>query len=498
MSTAKGKIITESTDKLVQIAQMRSFEDRIGCMDKSEYEKFIDILDGLPPRRRDVLDRFLAGQTDVEIAQSLKIHEGTVRKHIADLCYVFNIDDEAPGERRSKRADLLALFAKYKPELLGDRAPISAAGAVGAFVTEGESSKATPESSVQPEVPVSSETSEFEFYVEPPDLEVGYQEIVKPGCLLRIQAPPQMGKTSLMSKILDYAKKLGYRTVPLNLREAMIEELENVDRFLQWFCSSVAVMLNVKDSVEEHWSKSLGNSKLKCKSYFEKYLLVGKTPLALAVDEIDLLFSNPRIADEVLGMLRSWHEQAKTREIWKQLRLVLVHTELYSLPIHQSPFNVGTCIQLPELTLKQVQELVEGYAERYNLNWSQTEIEQLMNMVGGHPYLIREALERLRQDSSFDEILQTATCETGLYGDHLRSHLSNLQRYPELKQRYPELKELFKKVVKADSWVEVSESELDRALTLHDVGLVSFENNKVKPRYELYRQYFRKRLTESK
>ena len=83
-------------------------------------EKFAEAFKSLTPRRREVLLKLLSGKTDAVIAQSLGIHEGTVRKQIADICRSFDLEDKLPGERRSKRADLVALFAKYKPELLGE------------------------------------------------------------------------------------------------------------------------------------------------------------------------------------------------------------------------------------------------------------------------------------------------------------------------------------------------------------------------------------------
>ena len=72
----------------------------------------------LPPRRREILLEFLAGKTDDEISESLFITKGTVRKHIQDINEAFGLENEFDNQRRSKRTQLIALFAKYKPELL--------------------------------------------------------------------------------------------------------------------------------------------------------------------------------------------------------------------------------------------------------------------------------------------------------------------------------------------------------------------------------------------
>lgn len=83
--------------------------------------EFTTKFEALTLRRKEVLLKVLAGETDKAIAQSLHIEEATVRKHIEKLCLAFGIKNEFPDERRSKRADLLALFSQYKPELVSRR-----------------------------------------------------------------------------------------------------------------------------------------------------------------------------------------------------------------------------------------------------------------------------------------------------------------------------------------------------------------------------------------
>jgi hypothetical protein len=161
------------------------------------------------------------------------------------------------------------------------------------------------------------------------------------------------------------------------------EDFTNLDKFLQWFCTIFADRLELTTSVEEHWRKSIGNSKIKCRSYFEKYLLPGDSPLALALDEVDRIFPIREIASEFLGMLRTWHEDAKTRQLWRQLRLVVLHSEIYTeIDITQSPFNAGCEMTLTDFNQEQVLDL----AQRYGLEWDTARVTQLMAMVGGHPY----------------------------------------------------------------------------------------------------------------
>ncbi|MBO3462129.1 AAA-like domain-containing protein [Aetokthonos hydrillicola Thurmond2011] len=326
------------------------------------------------------------------------------------------------------------------------------------------------------------------FYVERvPDENRCYKEILQPGALIRIKAPLQMGKTSLMSRILEQAVKHGYRKVVLNLRDATTTDFSDLDHFLQWFCTSAAVMLDLIQPVDEHWSRSVGNSKIKCRTYFEKYLLSGEPPLALALDEVDRLFAYQEIAGEFLGMLRTWHEDSKTRDLWKQLRLLVLHTEVYTqLDINQSPFNAGTEIKLTDLSHEQIQDL----SRQYGLVWHSEQIDQLMHMVGGHPYLVSRALEQVAQkNTTFEQLLQISSTMLGIYRNHLEQQWKNLHQNTHVVVG-------FKKVVLADKPVAYNSGlSPNIAVKLDDLGLVKLQSNTVMPRYELYRLYFRDRLT---
>ncbi len=203
----------------------------------------------------------------------------------------------------------------------------------------------------------------------------------------------------------------------------------------------------------------------------------------MGLDEVDLIFQYPVIARDFLGLLRSWHERAKNEPIWKKLRLVIVHSKEVYIPmdINQSPFNVGLAIELPELNLSQVQDLVQRHA----LNWAGQEVERLMQMVGGHPYLVRVALYQIALGRmTLEQLLRIAPTEEGLYSDHLRRHLLNLEENEELLAAT-------KEVVKKNDPVRI---DAGKAFKLRSMGLVKFTGNDVQPLCELYRQYFRDRL----
>jgi len=89
---------------------------------KMEQLEFEQDFERLPLRPKQVLLHMLGGETDAEIAAALGIEESTVRKYIEKICRTFGLLNEGAGDRRSRRSEIVTLFAQYKPTLLGERA----------------------------------------------------------------------------------------------------------------------------------------------------------------------------------------------------------------------------------------------------------------------------------------------------------------------------------------------------------------------------------------
>jgi len=327
---------------------------------------------------------------------------------------------------------------------------------------------------------------ESNLYINrPPIEEQAYSEISEPGSIIRIRAPQKMGKSSLMVRILHYSSCLGYHTVNIDFRQAEKDIFSSVDKFLRWFCANVTKQLSIECIVDNYWDEIFG-SKISCTTYFQDYLLWQiHSPVVLALNEVNRLFNYPEIAEDFLPLLRSWYEKAKQEEIWQKLRMIVVYsTEVYiPLKINQSPFNIGLPLRLPPFTLEQVQDL----AQRHRLSWlKDIHIKQLLEIVGGHPYLIRLALYYLHQGGlPFKQLLEEAPTEAGIYKDHLRELLTMLEEEEKLKQA-------FQKVVTTKGGVDIDPII---AYKLDSMGLITINKDIVTPSCELYKLYFQKQLS---
>ncbi|MEH2084198.1 MAG: AAA-like domain-containing protein [Nostoc sp.] len=346
-----------------------------------------------------------------------------------------------------------------------------------------------PQLNAEAEFPVGQVPLTSSFYVERPPIEDRcFQEILQPGALIRIKASRQMGKTSLMARILDEARKHGCQTVALSFHLADKAVFASLDTFLRWFCESVGRKLKQLHQLDDYWS--IYGSKDKTTAYFEECLLEEiDSPLVISLDGVDRIFPYRDIAEDFFNLLRAWYEYAKygdrSSELWQKLRLVLVHSKEVYIPlnINQSPFNVGLSIELQEFNQQQVKILVERHQ---GLNWTDAQVEKLMDIVGGHPYLVRLALYHVQhQDITLDQLLQTAATEAGIYKDHLRGHLCNFNDHPSLVAAFTQV---------VNSLVPM-ELDSESAFKLHSMGLIVYcHDNKVMPRCDLYRQYFQNRL----
>jgi hypothetical protein len=138
---------------------------------------------------------------------------------------------------------------------------------------------------------------------------------------------------------------------------------------------------------------------------------------------------------------------------------------------------VGLSVELPEFTPEQLQFLVQ----QYGLNWTVEQTKQLMNLVGGNPYLVQLALFSIGQEEvTFEDLMQTSIASPSIYNDHLRRQLLHLQQYPELVAA-------FTQVVASLTPIPL---EVNQAFRLQSLGLVKIHNRQVMPSCQLYRQFF--------
>lgn len=310
-----------------------------------------------------------------------------------------------------------------------------------------------------------------------------FQEITQPGCVVRIKAPPQFGKSSLLLRIIHQAQQLGYATALMDFQQLDAAILSDGDRLLQWFSATLALKLGVEAAPTAAWNTIVGSQLSATLFVREQVLRTVNRPVLLAINDLGRLFEYPATAQGFLPLLRSWYEEASHDDLWQHLRLVVTYSTDSYLPldINYSPFNIGLPLALPEFTAAQVLEL----AGLYGLGWGDHEAQQLMALVGGHPSLVHESIYHLSQDSmGLESLLQTACTPQGIYQGHLQKLLAEVNS--------PQWAEPLRALVMGEEAISLDPL---LAYQLEGIGLIKGSANGWQISRDLYRQSLRQRLS---
>ncbi|MBI1760302.1 MAG: AAA-like domain-containing protein [Acidobacteria bacterium] len=264
-------------------------------------------------------------------------------------------------------------------------------------------------------------TSEF-YIVRPTDNDF-LEAISRRDSIVLVKGARQMGKTSLLARGLQRARDEGAKVVFTDFQMLNAAHLVSAETLFLALAESVAEQLDLDIVPEEKWDARRGPS-----PNFERFLRrevlpqLGGAPLVWGLDEVDRLFTCT-FGSEVFGLFRSWHNARALNPAapWRQLTLAIAYAteaHLFITDMNQSPFNVGTRLEVRDFDLEQVAQLNRHYG---NPLQSATELERFYRVLSGHPYLVRRGLHELAtQPTDLTEFEALADRDEGPFGDHLR------------------------------------------------------------------------------
>ena len=298
-----------------------------------------------------------------------------------------------------------------------------------------------------------------------------------------VKGPRQIGKSSLLVRALAQARTHGHKTCFLDFQMIDATQAATLETLLKHLARKIAREFKTTLKPDDQWDGNLGP--IDNLTIFLEDAVLSKTesPVLLALDEADQVFGFP-YRDDFFSCLRAWHNNRATNDLWTKFILVVSHSTepyLWIKDLNRSPFNVGSVIRLEDFTLAQISDLNRTYGGPLK---TEADLQAIYDLVGGHPYLIRQALYVLQSHNfPFSELQRTAVSDTGPFGDHLRRWVWHLQNNKELKT---ELRQVFQQGACQD---EVSFQRL-RAAGL----IVGDSRNASRMRCQLYHQYFSNHL----
>lgn len=322
-------------------------------------------------------------------------------------------------------------------------------------------------------LPTGQEPLKSDYYITRDDKRA-YDMLNSDYSLIRIKAPRQYGKTSLLSRLLVEAKNKEYKIVSFNFQEFDTEVLKDLDKLLDYICLLVSLESNIESTANPKLLARL-TPKMKSTKYIASILSQSTKPIVLAIDEADRLFQYDDISNEFFGLLRAWHEKSKENEDWNKLKIVLSHSTeplLGTTSLNQSPFhNVGLGLTLQPFSFDEISSLVTIH----NLALQKEDINKLIDYIGGHPYLIRKVLyEMATENIDLIEALDTKRFET-----HLR-------RYLMVFEANPQLIETVQKVILGDC------PSVKRCYILESTGFITNSMDNIQFSCKLYNDFFNK------
>lgn len=308
------------------------------------------------------------------------------------------------------------------------------------------------------------------------------RSVLRPGVVLRIKGPRKFGLNSLMTRVIRFAETTKYIIVNLDFHIISLENLNDLNNLLIQFCSFSSLATGRPNKISEFWSNEFLDVKMKASLYIEDLLKSIDSPVLFALEKTDRLFEFSNVSSDFFGLLRYWHEQARRHKIWENFRLAISYsTEAYLAinDLNRSPFNVGEEFHLHEFSEEEVRQFIS----MHGLNLPQHQIDILMKMYGGQPYLVHIALNNLSNKKyTFDELIKKSSLESGPFTKHMKIIMENIFNNEKLSA-------LVKTIIKNNYANDTQNIDKLRA-----AGLVTGEIPDIKISCELYKQYLEKRL----
>jgi transcriptional regulator with XRE-family HTH domain len=332
------------------------------------------------------------------------------------------------------------------------------------------------------EAPAGAVRPQSPFYIERvADSQLRHQ-LAGQGTTTTIQAGRQTGKTSLLTHAINtYQSELG-KMIYLDFHLVDETSGENLTSFLHFLSEAIAEQLDLDlEVVDKYWQAARNPAQTFNRFLQQEMLMRFDRPVLLAIDEADVLLG-AEYQKHFFALLRAWDSRRAFDANWRKLNLVMVistHPYLLIDDVNLSPFNVGLTIRLKDFQPGQVADLNERHGSPLQPN----EVAMLMRLVGGHPYLVRQAYYTLVSEGlSLTELLRVASTPDGPFGKHLLFYLHSLKKNPVLLTAFQQLLREHKLP---------DEALLER---LTAVGLVQQEDGKWKPRCGLYEEFFKRQM----
>jgi hypothetical protein len=234
---------------------------------------------------------------------------------------------------------------------------------------------------------------------------------LKRGEFCYILNPRQMGKSSLMVRMIHHLQHEGFSCGAIDLTRIGSENVTPD----QWYKGLTVELLRSfallrKINLKTWWQEQGDISPVQRLSQFiEEVLLVEVAQendtipkkLIIFIDEIDSFLSLKFPVNDFFALIRSCYNQRSINPEYRRLTFALfgVATPGDLITDHQrTPFNIGQTIQLEGFKEHEAQPLLQGLADK--VSNPQTVLKEVLAWTGGQPFLTQKLCKLIRNSSS--------------------------------------------------------------------------------------------------
>ena len=319
--------------------------------------------------------------------------------------------------------------------------------------------------------------------------------------------PRQMGKSSLMVRMIDHLQHEGICCAPIDMTRIGSEDV-TPDQWYKGFAFELGRRFGLRNKVnlKAWWKEREDLSTVQRLSEFiEEVLLVEvgveegnpSKQLVIFIDEIDSVLGLNFPVNDFFALIRSCYNQRSLNPEYQRLTFaffgVATPSDLIT-DIQITPFNIGQSIQLEGFKEHEAQPLLQGLAEK--VSNPQTVLKEILAWTSGQPFLTQKICKFIRNASSpiprggeaswIENLVRTNVIDNWESQDepeHLRTIRDRLLK----SQQSVRLLELYRQVLHQEEVVAADNPE-ERELLLS--GLVVKQQGSLRVNNRIYESIF--------
>ena len=325
---------------------------------------------------------------------------------------------------------------------------------------------------------------------------------LKRGEFCYVLNPRQMGKSSLMVRMIHHFQHEGYSCGAIDLTRIGSENITPE----QWYKGFTVELwrsfgLLRKVNLKTWWKEREDISPVQRLSQFIEEVLLQQDDdspknIIIFIDEIDSVLGLNFPVNDFFALIRSCYNQRSINLKYRRLTFaffgVATPSDLMN-DIQTTPFNIGQAIQLEGFKEHEAQPLLQGLSEISN---PQTMLKEVLAWTNGQPFLTQKLCKAIRTDSSsiptnaeaqwIENLVRTkiiTNWESQDEPEHLRTIRDRLLK----SKQSVRLLELYRQILQQGEIVAVNSSE-ERELLLS--GLAVKHQGTLKVQNRIYKSIF--------